>query len=60
MVPEDKKKNECSVYKLMALSFIAIGFVLPVPWNQVVWFSGGLLGGTCLMRYLLDKEGDGE
>ena len=60
MASEDKKQKECNVYKLMALSFLAIGFVLPAPWNQVVWFSGGLLGGTCLLKGWLEKEEDGE
>tara|TARA_R110000824_G_scaffold12623_8_gene55339 strand:+ start:1391 stop:1573 length:183 start_codon:yes stop_codon:yes gene_type:complete len=59
MALENKKQKECSVYKLMALSFIVIGFLLSPPWNQVVWLSGGLLAGTCIFRYLLSKEEDG-
>ena len=56
MDAKGRKRKEFGIYKLMALSFFVIGFILSPPWNQVVWFSGGLLVGTGLFRHLLNKE----
>jgi len=48
-------KTKHELYKMMALAFFVTGFIIHEPWNQVVWFSGGVMMGIGIYKKLTDR-----
>ena len=48
-------KASQDLYKMMAAAFFVIGFIIHEPWNQVVWFSGGVMMGIGIYKKLTDR-----